>query len=60
MTPIELLVARLAENGILHSFDILEANELFRELVEDAWDDGKFETSGSLDSMYYFNQTFNK
>ena len=32
-TPIELLIQRLSENGILHSSDIAEANQLFKEQI---------------------------
>ena len=35
MTAVELLVERLAENGILHSSDIAEANELFKQQMID-------------------------
>jgi hypothetical protein len=40
MTPIDLLVQRLAENGIFHSSDIAEANELFKQQIIDARQDG--------------------
>ena len=39
MTPIDLLVNRLAENGILHSLDVAEANELFKQQIINAWED---------------------
>jgi hypothetical protein len=39
MTPIDLLVNRLAENGILHSSDVAEANELFKQQIINAWED---------------------
>ena len=48
MTPIDLLVERLAENGILHSSDIAEANELFKQQIIDAFN------AGDLDSDTYF------
>jgi hypothetical protein len=48
MTPIDLLLERLAENGILHSSDVAEANELFKQQIIDAFN------AGDLDSDTYF------
>lgn len=59
MTAVELLVERLAKNGILHSSDIAEANELFKQQIINAWDDGyrEFFDWGSTPEEYY-NETF--
>jgi hypothetical protein len=57
MTPIDLLVERLAENGILHSSDIAEANELFKQQIIDSHENGV----GCIDYGYgidYYNETF--
>jgi hypothetical protein len=59
MTPIDLLVERLAENGILHSSDIAEANELFKQQMINAWENGYREFyDGSSTPEEYYNQTF--
>jgi len=57
MTPIDLLVQRLAENGILHSSDIAEANELFKQQIIDA-----YETShiSMMTSEQYYNEFLKK
>jgi TPP-dependent pyruvate/acetoin dehydrogenase alpha subunit len=57
MTPIDLLVKRLAENGILHSSDIAEANELFKQQIIDA-----YETShiSMMTSEQYYNEFLKK
>lgn len=56
MTPIELLVERLAKNGILHSSDIAKANELFKQQIMDAFNYGQFDLGMEADE--YYNQTF--
>jgi len=56
MTPIDLLVNRLAENGILHSSDIAEANELFKQQIRDAWED--VGADGVTTAEEYYNETF--
>ena len=59
MTAVELLVERLAENGILHSSDIAEANELFKQQIIDAWENGYREFyDGSSTPEEYYNLTF--
>ena len=59
MTPIDLLVERLAENGILHSSDIAEANELFKQQIIDAWENGYREFyDGSSTPEEYYNKTY--
>jgi hypothetical protein len=59
MTPIDLLVERLAKNGILHSSDIAEANELFKQQIINAWDDGYREFyDGSSTPEDYYKETF--
>jgi hypothetical protein len=57
MTAIDLLVKRLAENGILHSSDIAEANELFKQQIIDA-----YETShiSMMTSEQYYNEFLKK
>lgn len=51
MTPIDLLVERLAENGILHSSDIAEANELFKQQLYN------FYVQGGIDCVTQANRT---
>jgi hypothetical protein len=59
MTPIDLLVERLAENGILYSSDIAEANELFKQQIIDAWENGYREFyDGSSTPEEYYIKTF--
>lgn len=59
ITSIELLVERLAENGILHSSDIAEANELFKQQIIDAWENGYKEFyDGSSTPEEYYNKTY--
>jgi hypothetical protein len=59
MTPIDLLVERLAENGILHSSDIAEANELFKQQMINAWENGYREFyDGSSTPEEYYIKTF--
>ena len=60
MTAIEWLVQRLAENGILHSSDIANANELFKQQIMKA----VYESMGTnLDANIgraelYYNETY--
>jgi len=62
MTAIDLLVERLAENGILHSSDIAEANELFKQNIIDAHISGfyspPFGKSRNGEAKQYYNKTF--
>lgn len=59
MTAVDLLVKRLAENGILHSSDIAEANELFKQQIINAWENGYREFyDGSSTPEEYYNLTF--
>lgn len=66
MTAVDLLVERLAENGILHSSDIAEANELFKQQIKDAWLSAwKDSMLNPLEDKYYepeaeqyYNETF--
>ena len=59
MTAVELLVERLAENGILHSSDIAEANELFKQQMINAWENGYREFyDGSSTPEEYYIKTF--
>lgn len=39
-SSIDFLVQKLAENGIIHSFDINEAKEMHKQEIEDAYFDG--------------------
>jgi hypothetical protein len=60
MTPIDLLVERLAENGILHSSDIAEANELFKQQIMKAVYDSmgtNFDPNIGRAELYY-NEKF--
>jgi len=64
MTPIDLLVKRLAENGILHSSDIAEANELFKQQMELIYE-GLLQNVGTCIKQsdlptfeQYYNETF--
>ena len=56
MTAVDLLVERLAKNGILHSSDIAEANELFKQQIMNAFNYGQFDLGMEADE--YYNQTF--
>jgi len=56
MTAIDLLVERLAENGILHSSDVAEANELFKQQIIDAFDEGCSEHT--IFGVDYYKLTF--
>lgn len=59
MTAVELLVERLAKNGILHSSDIAEANELFKQHIIYAWNDGYREFyDGNSTPEEYYNKTY--
>ena len=62
MTAVEWLVQRLAENGILHSSDIAEANELFKQQIIDAHIEGfyspPFGKSRNGEAEKYYNETF--
>ena len=61
-TAVEYLVQRLAENGILHSSDIAEANELFKQQIIDAHIEGfyspPFRKSRNGEAELYYNETF--
>jgi hypothetical protein len=65
-TPIEFLIERIAENGILHSSDVHEANEIFKEQIKCSFIDGaSWELYGEnithLErSEQYYNQTYKK
>jgi hypothetical protein len=54
-TAIDYLVEKLAENGIIHSFDISKAKEIFKQQIIDA-----YETShiSMMTSKQYYNETF--
>lgn len=62
MTPIDLLVERLAENGILHSSDISEAKELFRNQIKSARHNGRqdLRDNGAMykEDEQYYNDKF--
>lgn len=59
MTAVELLVERLAKNGILHSSNIAEANELFKQQIIDSWENGYREFyDGSSTPEEYYNKTY--
>ena len=54
-TAIDYLVETLAEKGIIHSFDISKAKEIFKQQIIDA-----YETShiSMMTSKQYYNETF--
>ena len=54
-SSIDLLVQKLAENGIIHSFDINEAKEIHKQEIMNA-----YETShiSMMTSEQYYNETF--
>lgn len=56
-TALEYLVERLAKNGILHSSDIAEANELFKQQIIDACEFGK--AFGLNQAWGYYNPIVN-
>jgi len=61
MTPIDLLVNRLAENGILHSSDIAEAKEMEKQQHEKTWTAGLYcETGDRQAFVEYYNETYCK
>jgi hypothetical protein len=54
-SSIDLLVQKLAENGIIHSFDINEVKEIHKQEIMNA-----YETShiSMMTSKQYYNETF--
>jgi hypothetical protein len=54
-SSIDFLVQKLAENGIIHSFDINEAKEIHKQEIMNA-----YETShiSMMTSEQYYNETF--
>jgi hypothetical protein len=54
-SSIDLLVQKLAENGIIHSFDINEAKKMHEQEIMNA-----YETShiSMMTSEQYYNETF--
>jgi hypothetical protein len=63
-TPIEFLIERLAENGMLHSSDICKANEMFKEQIKSARHNGRqdFRSNGCMfkEDEQYYNETYGK
>ncbi len=61
-TSIDFLVQRLAENGILHSSDIAEANELFKQQIIYSHIEGfyspPFGKSRNGEAEKYYNEKF--
>jgi hypothetical protein len=66
-TAIDYLVEKLAENGIIHSFDISKAKEMEKQQMNDVWDSahqaGRFEGKGIAEKNWqtfedYYNETF--
>jgi hypothetical protein len=55
-TAVEFLVETLAENGILHSSDIEQAKEMFKQQIIDAWED--VGADGVTTAKQYYNETF--
>jgi hypothetical protein len=56
-TAVEFLVETLAENGILHSSDIEQANEMFKQQIIKScmkWYDGSNDNAGEQ----YYNEVF--
>jgi hypothetical protein len=60
MTPIDLLVNRLAENGILHSSDISEANELYKKIMKDIFIGGYLTRAMKKNKLPYGVKWMNK
>jgi hypothetical protein len=58
-TAVEWLVQRLAENGIIHSFDIEQAKAMEKEQIMNAWDMGiSVQDTNDICSEYYYKETF--
>ena len=58
-SSIDLLVQKLAENGIIHSFDINEAKEIHKQEIIDAYDNGKYiSSSKEFGGLKYYNETY--
>jgi len=58
-TAVEWLVQRLAENGIIHSFDIEQAKAMEKEQIINAWDMGiSVQDTNDICSEYYYKETF--
>ena len=59
-TAVEWLVQRLAENGIIHSFDIEQAKAMEKEQIIsvywDAYNEGKYSTDKTAEE--YYKETF--
>jgi hypothetical protein len=60
MTAVDFIIQRLAKNGILHSSDIAEANELFKKQIIKAVYDSmgtNFDPNMGRAELYY-NETY--
>ena len=57
-TAVEFLVERLAENGILHSFDIAQAKAMEKQQLNEAYRKGYFSEAYPVESKQYYNETF--
>jgi HEPN domain-containing protein len=59
-TAVEWLVQRLAENGIIHSFDIEQAKAMEKDQIIsvywDAYNEGKYSTDKTAEE--YYKETF--
>jgi hypothetical protein len=61
-TAIEWLIEELGEYfpheiGGIHLM-VDQAKEMEKEQIMDAWNDGKFESSGCIEAEQYYNETF--
>jgi hypothetical protein len=60
-SSIDFLVQKLAENVIIHSFDINEAKEIHKQEIFDAWKNGYREFyDGSSTPEQYYKETYEK
>ena len=60
-TAVEWLVEDLIDKGIdLKHYQIIIgiAKEIEKEQIINAWNDGKFESSGCIEAEQYYNETF--
>jgi hypothetical protein len=62
MTAVNWLIQQLWNEGYFPygvPEDIVEqADKMFENQIMDAWDDGKYETSGYGDAETFYNETF--
>jgi hypothetical protein len=62
MTAVEWVLDWMSKNQYFIGNDLLKAVEqvkqMEKEQIENAWNDGKFESSGCIEAEQYYNETF--